>query len=124
MTNFNKAISQLLKNEGEYVSDPQDVGGETYKGISRNNFPNWIGWKIIDSMKHQKNFPDVLELDIVLQQDIKDFYKENFWNKINGDRINDYNVVFSIFDFAVNAGTGTSAKIAQRVVGIDDAVIS
>lgn len=119
MADFNKSIEIVLKNEGKYVKAEDDLnGGETYKGVSRKNFPNWIGWKIIDASKHQPTFPDNLDLDVVLQQDIKDFYRTEFWNKIQGDNIISQTKADSIFDFAVNAGVATSIKVVQRVVGL------
>ena len=40
-----------MEHEGGYVDDRDDRGGETYRGISRNNFPDWKGWKKIDGFK-------------------------------------------------------------------------
>lgn len=48
---FDKALEQVLKDEGGYVNDPIDSGGETFRGVSRNNNPNWRGWKLIDEAK-------------------------------------------------------------------------
>ena len=36
MANFTIALKKVLKNEGGYANNPNDAGGETYKGISRN----------------------------------------------------------------------------------------
>lgn len=41
MAEFNIAFQKTLTHEGGYVNDPEDSGGETYKGISRNNHKNW-----------------------------------------------------------------------------------
>lgn len=46
--NFLKSYDILIKHEGGYVNDPDDKGGETYKGIARKFNPDWKGWKIID----------------------------------------------------------------------------
>ena len=35
MADFNKAIDKVLVNEGGYVNDPNDAGGETKFGISK-----------------------------------------------------------------------------------------
>jgi len=37
MAKFNLAFSKMLFHEGGYVNDPDDLGGETYKGIARNS---------------------------------------------------------------------------------------
>ncbi len=42
MANFNNAFNLVLKNEGSYSNDPDDPGGETYKGISRKTGRNGL----------------------------------------------------------------------------------
>jgi len=51
MADFNQALQMVLQNEGGYVNDPNDPGGETYKGIARKMNSNWIGWQLIDLQK-------------------------------------------------------------------------
>jgi len=120
MANFNQAFEKMISHEGGYADDPDDSGGETYKGISRNNFPNWSGWEVIDSFKTATNFPGILDSSVGLHSLVESFYKFNFWIPINGDQIASQKIAESIFDFGVNAGVGTSAKLAQKVVGIPD----
>ena len=55
MADFNQALQMVLQNEGGYVNDPNDPGGETYKGIARKMNSNWIGWQLIDLQKKQNN---------------------------------------------------------------------
>jgi len=117
MANFSIAYNHVLINEGGYINDPDDPGGETYKGVARKMFPKWEGWTTIDLLKLQSNFPKNLDSDNELQQMVKTFYEGNFWDKVKGDNITDQDVATSIFDFAVNAGVKTSASLAQMVVG-------
>jgi len=125
MANFNEALNLILQNEGGYVNDPDDPGGETYKGIARKMWPEWLGWDIIDILKKQGSFPratiapDEIEIDQQLQYEVKSFYYQNFWSKIKGDSIVNQSVAESIVDFAINAGIGTSIELAQKVVGAD-----
>jgi lysozyme family protein len=116
MADFNQAFLLVIANEGGYVNDPDDPGGETYKGVARKIFSKWDGWIKIDLLKRQSGFPGNLDKDVELQQDIEDFYRVNFWNKVKGDDITNQKVAESIFDFGVNAGVGTSASLAQLVV--------
>jgi lysozyme family protein len=116
MALFEDALKKTLLNEGGYVNDPDDPGGETYKGVARKIFSKWDGWKIVDSLKQQSGFPSSLDKNAELQNQIHDFYKVNFWDRISGDDITDQSVAFSIFDFGVNAGATTSAILAQHVV--------
>ena len=124
MANFEKAYRLIIANEGGYVNDPDDPGGETYKGIARKKQPDWVGWTNIDLMKKQPHFPDSLDNMMDLQSEIVRFYKVIFWDKVGGDQINDQDIANSIFDFAVNSGVSTSVGLAQVVVGSNsDSVI-
>ena len=69
MAEFKAAFQLVIANEGEYVNDPQDPGGETKFGISKRSYPQL----------------DIKNLTIDQAQNI---YKTDFWDKINGsDRI-------------------------------------
>lgn len=116
MADFNPAFELTMEAEGGYVHDPDDPGGETYKGIARTRNPKWPGWKEIDSLKNNSNFPNNLDNHPKLQTQIKALYKSNYWDKIRGDDIIEQDIAESIFDFAVNAGPKTSAKLAQVTV--------
>ncbi|MDP2336753.1 MAG: glycosyl hydrolase 108 family protein [Bacteroidota bacterium] len=118
MADFTKAFELVMAHEGGYVNDPDDPGGETYKGVARKIHSKWNGWTKVDMLKRQSGFPGNLDKDEELQQDVSKFYRDLFWNKIKGDEINDQQVAESIFDFGVNAGTGTSASLAQMVLSI------
>lgn len=124
MAEFKIALPLILDREGGYGNDPDDVGGETYKGVARKMHSKWDGWAIIDTLKRQSGFSSNLDKDLELQQSIEDFYRINFWDRINGDQITDQSVANSIMDFAVNAGVSTSASLAQLVIGVkSDGVI-
>lgn len=117
MAEFTQAFQLMIANEGGYGNDPDDPGGETYKGVARKIFSKWDGWTKVDILKRQSGFPANLDKDPELQQNVADFYRVTFWDKINGDQITNQNVANSIFDFGVNAGSGTSGSLAQMVVG-------
>lgn len=124
MADFASAFAATMKAEGGYVNDPQDPGGETYKGIARKMNSKWDGWIVIDMMKKERNFPANLDGNAQLQEKIMSFYEINYWDKVRGDEIKDQHIAESIFDFAVNAGPITSAKLAQITVGAEpDGVI-
>lgn len=119
MADYKKAITKVLKNEGGYVNDPKDNGGETYKGISRNNWPGWSGWQLIDiCKKDSKNFPKNAYQNPTLTELVIGFYKLNFWNKIGGDGIKDQDLANEIVDTAVLGGFKPALKSAQKIVGI------
>jgi lysozyme family protein len=124
MSNFQVAYQRVLKNEGGYSFDPADPGGETYKGIARNINSKWDGWVLIDLQKKKAGFPASLDANVDLQEKIEHFYRANYWDRLQADKITDDSIATSIFDFAVNAGVGTSASLAQLVIGTNaDGVI-
>jgi lysozyme family protein len=94
MALFEDALKKTLLNEGGYVNDPDDPGGETYKGVARKIFSKWDGWKIVDSLKQQSGFPSSLDKNGELQNQIHDFYKVNFWDRISGDGSRIFSGVF------------------------------
>jgi len=57
MAEFNIALQKTLAHEGGYSNDPNDMGGETYKGISRASHSVWKGWAIVDKYKKLSGFP-------------------------------------------------------------------
>ena len=116
MADFAAAFVLTMKAEGGYGNDPQDPGGETYKGVARKMHSKWDGWTLIDMMKKEKTFPANLNSNTPLQKKIEAFYETNFWDKIRGDDIQNQDIAQSIFDFAVNAGPIVSVKLAQRIV--------
>jgi len=106
MASLKKALKKTLRYEGEYSNDPDDLGGETYYGISRKYNLNWNGWKAIDAL--EKPHPD----------DVYDFYRDRYWNQIRGDELSSQLVADNIFDFAVNAGVFKSVLLAQRAANV------
>jgi len=101
VANFEEAFRHTLKNEGGYANDPDDSGGETYKGISRVHHPKWSGWGLIDGQRQINGFPDILEDDLALDHKVQSFYKPKFWDKIKGDDLNSQVIANELFDTAV-----------------------
>ncbi|MEI6752970.1 MAG: glycosyl hydrolase 108 family protein [Paludibacter sp.] len=116
MAEFNISLQKILAHEGGYVNDPDDTGGETYKGVARAMNSKWEGWVRVDVAKTQSGFPANLEKDSELQDAVSSFYQVNYWDAFCADSIENQQVADSIFDFAVNAGVRTSASLAQLVV--------
>jgi lysozyme family protein len=116
MALFETALQKVLAHEGGYVNDPDDPGGETYKGIARKLNSKWDGWVRVDMAKTQTGFPGNLEKDNELQDEVSRFYQVNYWDTLRADQLENQLVADSIFDFAVNAGVRTSASLAQLVI--------
>lgn len=114
---FDKSFYEwLLPTEGGYVNDPDDKGGETYRGVARNFWPDWEGWGLIDNTdKNQSNanITRILDSDPTLQQMLGVFYKVNFWDITAGDEMHEA-VSHCVFDFHINSGKSRAVKHLQR----------
>ena len=121
MSNFKISYIQVVGLEGVYDNDPNDTGGETVFGISRNNFPNWAGWSIVDGYKAQYGagsnaFLNALAADQTIASLRETWYKENFWDKFGLDNVTDYSLAYEIFDQSVNLGVGKATQLLQQAL--------
>lgn len=118
MAKFEIFYPIVLRNEGGWADKPNDSGGQTWEGISRNNYPTWSGWKIIDSYKPQANFPSILHKDGSLASLVMEFYKAAEWDVILGDEINNQSIANFLADWGTNAGASIPLKHAQEILKI------
>ncbi|WP_288550244.1 glycosyl hydrolase 108 family protein [uncultured Brachyspira sp.] len=121
MADFEKAYKTLEKWEGGYANIKEDAGGETYKGITRKNYPNMSFWKKIDSLKKEKlsiqDIDSILSNDLDVYKEIKDFYKKNYWDIFEGDIMPNQAFTENIFLLCVNAGARRGIKVGQTACG-------
>ena len=116
MADYKHAIAKVLLTEGGYVNDSADAGGETYKGIARNFWPNWTGWSVIESAKKKDGFPANLNPRNILGDAVMNFYRTNFWDKVGGDMIASQTIADMLVDSAVNEGIKPAIRRAQKIV--------
>ena len=90
-------IDIILKHEGGYVNDPDDLGGETNFGITKRRFPS----------------KDIKNLTI---EDAKAIYLKHFFKPLNLYYIKNDLLALHIFDMAVNAGKKTAIKLLQDIL--------
>jgi lysozyme family protein len=117
MSEFSIAYISTAKVEGGYVNDPNDKGGETYKGISRKMNPDWKGWILIDEFKktHTLKRNDIIDsntLDLL----VTSFYKHKYWDINNLSLIDEQLIANELYDTGVNMGTGVAAKFLQEAL--------
>jgi lysozyme family protein len=125
MATFSASYQVVKSNEGGYANNPNDRGGETFKGIARKIFASWKGWQTIDAIKKRVGTnPDAIDReaakDAGLQTLVHDFYKVNFWDVLKLDLVNDERIATELFDTGVNMGTGVAAIFLQRALNISN----
>ena len=94
MAKFELSIDVILKNEGGYVNDPADPGGETNFGISKRQYPKL----------------DIAKLAV---EQAKLLYRQDYWKY---DEIISQPVATKVFDMAVNMGHGRAHRILQEAL--------
>lgn len=120
MADFKTAYKKIEAAEGGYCFDPDDAGGETYKGISRRANPNWNGWISIDAIKkaHPTTFKGILKKTPELEKKVQDLYKDKYWDCFELDDVPNQLVAEQMFDTAVNQGQTAAIKFAQCVLDL------
>ncbi len=91
---FNKFMPIILKHEGGYVNDPDDLGGETKYGITKRRYPN-------------------LDIKSLTSHEATNIYYRDFYKPLNLDLIEDDLLALHIFDMAINAGKKRAVKLLQ-----------
>jgi lysozyme family protein len=89
---FEILIPIILKHEGGYVNDPDDLGGETKYGITKRRYPN-------------------LDIKNLTKQQAIEIYKRDFYIPMKVGEVKDINLALHYFDMGVNAGAGTAKKM-------------
>ena len=102
MTNFDRAFDALLGNEGGYVNNPKDPGGETNFGITIAiaRAAGYTG--------PMKDLPAATA---------KAIYRAQFWRPQFDEM--PFVVAFQVFDGAVNSDVGQSVKWLQNAVAVN-----
>ena len=112
-SNFAKAFSLMLQSEGGFSDNPADTGnhlpdgrmGCTNLGVTQTAWEEYVGHKV--STQDMRNLTHAL---------VEPMYRRKFWDACHCNDLPN-GVDYLVFDFAVNAGVGRSAKPLQSVVG-------
>lgn len=118
--NFSDALAVVLKHEGGYAFDPDDRGGETFRGISRVSWPGWAGWEGIDRVKAAGHttrgaIDAWFKGDVKMDFHVASFYRRQFWEPCASLGAPG-RVTAKLFNAAVNVGLGKASKLAQEVL--------
>ena len=115
---FDDALKHTLQFEGGYANDPDDAGGETYKGVSRRANPGWPGWALVDEAKKGAGGKAAvingrLNGDQRMEMLVEDLYRKGYWDPLGElpERVR-----MKTFDIAVNAGTARAGKLLQQAL--------
>lgn len=108
--NYEGALDKVIVNEGGFkLTDIKgDNGGQTYCGISRNFWPKWKGWGLIDQG---------IKDESALYSLVHDFYYTNFWKPMGCIGIHHDVLAAGIFDYSINVGVRVASRLVQIACG-------
>lgn len=105
---YQTSFDRLIGNEGGYVNNPADPGGETNWGIT---------WPVLNQAMGQGIMPMGTTIANLTRDQAKVIYKHFFWDAGQMDQF-DASISFQVFDFAVNSGISTALRHLQAAVGV------
>jgi len=93
---FTRAIDRLLGDEGSYVDNPADPGGETKFGITRREYPD-------------------LDIAALTRTDAVAIYFRDWWQRYRYSELPGP-IATKVFDLAVNIGPDHAVRCLQRAL--------
>ena len=94
---FDKFIIQLLADEGGYVSDPKDPGGETNFGITKKFFPH-------------------LDIKKMTKEKASDIYYDYYYRHTFVSDIEDAKLAGALFNVSVLLGVTGMSNICDNIL--------
>lgn len=101
--NFERAIAFVLEQEGGYVNNPADHGGETKYGISKRAYQS-------------------LDIGNLTINEAKEIYRRDYWNTVGCDQM-EWPLCLVVFDSAVNCGVHRAVEWANNAQTWQDVLI-
>jgi lysozyme family protein len=93
---FLQAVARVLTDEGGFVCNPADPGGETNFGISKRSYPS-------------------LDIKSLTRDQAIEIYWNDFWQKSGFYRLKG-DVAIKVFDLAVVMGAAQAVTCLQRAL--------
>lgn len=110
MADVNKLKPFILKWEGGFVNDPDDLGGATNKGIT---FATYCQYR----KKKRLLEPTVEDLKNISDAEWTEILKTMYWNRWQADRINNQSVANILVDWVWASGVH-GIKRPQKLLGV------
>lgn len=118
MPSFKSCYPIIRQNEGGWVFDSEDPGGETFRGVTRRDW-GWLRmWALIDSRK-----PDGKNLDptfltqadwIIIDEDCEFVAENGYWNRMRGNDLINQSLADMLVDSAYLNGVHQASIFLQR----------
>lgn len=116
MADYRKLAPKVMKWEGGWADDPNDLGGATMMGITLTTFVSYC-------KKKNKPVPDKDDLKRITIHQWYEIFKTMYWDRWKGDDIENQSLADLLVDWVWHSGSW-GIKIPQRILGVaDDGVV-
>lgn len=110
MADVMKLVPFILKWEGGFVDDPDDLGGATNRGVTIGTYATYCKKKGYPT-------PTVERLKNLSEKDWAEILKTLYWDRWKADDIKSQSVANILVDWVWASGTN-GIKIPQQVLGV------
>lgn len=94
---WEKAFTNIIKEEGGYVNSKKDPGGETNWGISKTSYPH-------------------INIKTLTKEQAEDIYRKDFWMVMRGDEFPNDDLAIEVMEESVNMGTVVAIRFLQTAL--------
>lgn len=110
MASVDKLVPFILRWEGGYVNDPDDLGGATNMGVTMATYKTYC---------RRKGYPvpTVARLRCLSKAQWTEILKELYWDRFRADEIDSQSVANICVDWLWGSGT-VAIKRVQAIVGV------
>lgn len=110
MADVNKLKPFILKWEGGFVNDPDDLGGATNKGVTFATYKEYRRRKGLPA-------PSVDDLKNISDEEWTEILKNTYWDRWQADRIENQSVANILVDWVWASGVH-GIKRPQKILGV------
>jgi lysozyme family protein len=107
---FETCLAEVLRHEGGFADHPDDPGGATNMGITRQTLAAWRGVTPASALP-------VAAVKTLRRAEAAQIYHRNYWKPLAGDEL-PAGLDLILFDFAVHSGPSRALKTLQSELGV------
>ena len=128
MANATEALKEVFElefnnNPKKFLHKNAGEDGYTLGGIYQKANPTAIDWDMVDKLVKlvgMKRASVMLYYDEETMRRVSQVFIDNYWNPLQLHKVDSQKIANEMFVMGVVSGVTNSAKIAQRLVGVED----
>ena len=103
--NFNQFFPRIIRAEGvRFTITQYDNGGATKFGITLMTYKDYCRSQLSFCDKNGDRVLNAFDLSLTTLNDVKPIYKQNYWNRVKADEVQNQAVAEILTDIVINCG--------------------